>query len=292
VAHDSLHDRAPAPEEAHPLGRAHERPAEERRVLRVLTIGLVAAVIATPLIAVLSYSPTMNVLAGLSPLFLTLVLGIAAIGQHYRHGILLYLLVIAHVLGLAFVWIINLGLTIPVNVPNAVALSFLIGAAIVAAALLSGNERIRLTEHVAPVEFREERLGEYVHAIEDKAKGLNFAIGRVYRRANGATDAMRERLRISREWYNEFYEIKPEDLESQKSKAKVLVHKIHDRLQLLARKEREVFSDKEIAALKNLARNRNGDDAIIDVLKTNDRDPVDHYYVSALGVCEAILKGL
>ena len=72
----------------------------------------------------------------------------------------------------------------------------------------------------------------------------------------------------------------------------MLIHQIHDRLKLLASKENEVFSEAEVKGLKNLARNRQGEDAIIDVLKTNDRDPVEHYYVSALDVCDAILKGL
>ncbi len=303
----SLHARAPSPVDAHPedadpLGRQSRdtRAPDEHRMIRALAFGLVGTVIAVPILAVLGAAPIVNVLVGLLPLLLTLVLGIALVAQHYKAITLIYLLLATHILGIALLWLANLALSVPVNLPSALALSFLLGAIVIAIAFaLAGRHQQHTHGHAhareaAPPasEFHEEKLGEYVHAIEDKVKGLNFAIGRVYRRSNGASDLMRERLRILREWYNEFYEIKPEDLDAQKKKAKVLIHKIHDRLKLLASKENEVFSEAEVKGLKNLARNRQGEDAIIDVLKTNDRDPVEHYYVSALEVCEAILKGL
>ncbi len=296
----ALHERAPSPhpEDVDPLGRAHStRSADEHAIIRTLAFCLVAIVIAVPIIAAISAAPTLNVLFGLSPVIITLALGIAATGQHYRHTILWYLLLVVHIIGLALLWLVNLTLSIPLNVGASTVLSLLIGAVAIGIAMIVGSRAPARVEHVhhhhtVEHEFHTEKLVEYVHSMEDKVKGLNFAIGRVYRRSNGSSDTIRERLRISREWYNEFYAIKPEDLDEQKVKARILVHKIHDRLKLLAAKEREVFTEKELAALKNLARNKNGEDAIIDVLKTNDRDPVEHYYVGALEVCETILKGL
>lgn len=301
----SLHERAPSPVDAHPedadpLGRGSRdtRAPDEHRTIRALAFGLVGSVIAIPILAVLGAAPVVNVIIGLLPLLLTLVFGIALVAQHYKAITLVYLLLATHIIGIALLWLANLALSVPVNLSSSLSLSFLLGAIIIAIAFaLAGHHTSHThghTREAAPPapEFHEEKLGEYVHAIEDKVKGLNFAIGRVYRRSNGASDLMRERLRILREWYNEFYEIKPEDLDAQKKKAKVLIHKIHDRLKLLASKENEVFSEAEVKGLKNLARNRQGEDAIIDVLKTNDRDPVEHYYVSALDVCDAILKGL
>jgi hypothetical protein len=142
------------------------------------------------------------------------------------------------------------------------------------------------------VPFKEEKLSEYVHSIEDKCKALNFVIGRVYRNSNGTTPKVRERLRIPSDWYNDFHGIKAEDMHAQKDKAKVLVRKIRDRLSLHAMKEKDVFSPQELASFKHLVRHKDGEDAVIDVLKTNDRDPVEHYYVSAVDFCDRILHEL
>ncbi len=54
--------------------------------------------------------------------------------------------------------------------------------------------------------------------------------------------------------------------------------------------EHEVFAKSEITNLKNIVRNKDGNDTIIDVLKTNDKDPVEHYYVAACDFCDRILE--
>lgn len=291
------------PEEIDPLGASHSggkdaseehHTPQERRILRFLSIALVATVIAIPILSVLSYSPVINVFVGLLPLLATLILDMVVIGKHFKPLALWIVLLLAHVLGLAVVFLLNLGLTTPLNVVGAVGVSFQFAILITALAWLMEAKRTQShTRHQAPVvDFVPEKLPEYVQSIEDKAKGLNFAIGRVYRASNGGSSLMRERLRIPKEWYNEFYSIKVEDMAEQNDRASILVRKIHDRLKLLAQREREVFNESEISRLKNLARNKNGEDAVIDVLKTNDRDPVEHYYVSAIDLCERILQEL
>lgn len=290
------------PEEIDPLGSMNSvekihaddsSTPQEKRILRLLSFALVATIIAIPILAVLSYSPVLNVFVGLLPLVATLILDIVVIGKHFKPLALWIVLLLTHILGLAIVFLLNLGLSTPINVVGAVGVSFQIAILITALAwLLEAKQSRKSVQQTHTVDFLPEKLPEYVQSIEDKAKGLNFAIGRVYRASNGGSTLMRERLRIPKEWYNEFYSIKVEDMAEQNDRASILVRKIHDRLKLLAQREREVFSEAEITRLKNLARNKNGEDAVIDVLKTNDRDPVEHYYVSALDLCERILQEL
>lgn len=262
---------------------------QERRIVRAFALLLVGTVVAVPILSVITFSPIINVAIGLLPLIVTLVLDIIATARHYKTVMYWIIVILVHILSLGVVYLLNLLLDPQLDVVGAVGLSFLlavVGTVIVS--FLGERPHIHRAQHT--VTFTPEKLPEYVQSIEDKAKGINFAIGRVYRASNGGTSAMRERLRIPREWYNEFYAI--QDSGEQRKNAKVLVHRIHDRLRLLAKREREVFSSAELAHLKNLARAKDGGDAIIDVLKTNDRDPVQHYYVSAVDLCERILEEL
>jgi hypothetical protein len=283
------------PEETEPLGRAHQPSTEERHLSRILSIAIVAAILIVPIIAAISYSPVLNVLLGLSPLLVTLVLDIIATHQHYKPITFWIVLAVVHALGLAVLYLINLLLAVKMNVPAAVSVSLILGALVTAFCWLSDPAEIKKDlkprkQHI--VAFKPEKLQEYVQSIEDKIKAMNFAIGRVYRASNGATPKMRERLRVPSEWYNDFHAIKPEDLEEQKDKAKVLVRKIRDKLSTYSMKEKDVFSGQELALLKHLARHKDGEDTVLHVLKTNDRDPVEHYYVSAVEFCDRILEEL
>lgn len=286
------------PEDVDPLGKRHPHPVDpsERRTSRILTISLVVALLLIPYISAISESPMLNVLLGLSPLIVTIILDIIATQHHFKPITFWITLVVVHALSLAVLWLINILLPVKMNVPSAVATSLILGVLVTALCWLS-NPRQAINDAMPKrkeqaVQFKPEKLSEYVQSIEDKCKGLNFTIGRVYRNSNGGTPHMRERLRIPSEWYNDFHSIKAEDMAEQQEKAKVLIHKIRDRLKVLAMKEKEVFSHPEAANLKHIMRHKEGEDRIIDVLKANDRDPVDHYYVSAVEFCDRILEEL
>jgi hypothetical protein len=281
----------PHPEDTHPLGTQHDASPEEKRINMTLAIALVTTVILIPIIAVVSASPLLNVLLGFSPLIITLVLDIMATHQHFKPVAYWAILAIVHALGLAILGLINFVLNPHMNVPGAIAVSVILASIVTALCLLHQRpDRGVKRQHV--VEFKPEKLEEYVNAIEDKIKGMNFVIGRVYRASNGATPKMRERLKVPSDWYNEFHAIKPEDLEDQKGNAKVLIRKIRDRLSLYIMKEKDVFSPEEIKPLKHIVRHKDGHDTILQILKTNDRDPVEHYYVSAVEFCDRILEEL
>ena len=281
------------PEDANPLGDSHERSAEERGTIFLLSIFLVGTLIAVPIIAVIGRFPTINVFVGLLQLLATLILDIVVTAHHYKRETYWGILIICHVLGLAVVWLLSLALFWPVNTLSAVSFSFVFGVLFTLAAWYVGG-RPHPQKHV--VEFHPEKLDEYIQSIEDKAKGLNFAIGRVYRSSNGGSAALRDKIKIRRDWYNEFYELNEAELDNKHQhkvdKAKVLLHQILDRLRLLGQKERVVFSQSELKKLKNLKRNEHGEDAVIDVLQANDNDPVEHYYVSAVDFCERIIEEL
>jgi len=242
----------------------------------------------------MSDSPILNVLIGLLPLIATLIISIVVTRHHYTISVVWIALVACHALAIAIVYLINPFLTTPVHLSNALGTSLFIGLLIVVFVTLSNVKQAKevVAQKPRPVEFRPEKIDEYVQAIEDKLKGINFVVGRVYRSSNNGTVAMRERLRIPSEWYNDFHAIPAEDRERQLGKAKTLIRKIHDRLTLLKKRENELFSQEEMAALKHIMRNKDGDDTIIHVLKTNDRDPVEHYFTSATDFCERILKEL
>jgi hypothetical protein len=284
------------PEQVDPLGRNHRHepmPEDEKRLLFVLAVSLVAAIILVPITSAMSQSPFVNVFLGLSPIIFTLIIDIYATSQHFKATVYWVVLITVHLLAIAILWLLSQLLPTPINVPNAVTVSLLLGVIITALLTLLVGRSSTPAEHSShTVAFKPERIQEYVQSIEDKVKAINFVIGRVYRSSNGGTVKMRERLRIPSEWYNEFHLVKDEELSERLENAKVLIRKIRDRLAVYAMKESEVFSQQELSALKHLARRKDGEDPIIMVLKTNDRDPVEHYYVSAVEFCDRILEEL
>jgi len=186
---------------------------------------------------------------------------------------------------------VNPAINYQLNVGSLTVVNLVLGLLVtVVLVVLEGRELLPKANE--PEEFRPEKLDEYVHSIEDTCKALNFVVGRVYRASNGGTSAMRERLRIGSELYNEFESIKPGELKEKKEIAADLLKKIHEKLLLYARKEHAVFSDAECKGLKNLMRNLAGNDAIIDVLVTNDRDPVQYYYAGAIQTTRRLLAEL
>lgn len=139
-------------------------------------------------------------------------------------------------------------------------------------------------------------IREFVASIEDKSKAINFVIGRVYNKYHGGSKELREKLSINKEWYNEFSEIIQDEgkeaVDEIKNPDKLInllyvVNKIQERLELANKSEEEVFGIKHLN-LKNLERHAAGNDLIIDVMKKNDKDPIDSYYKGALQFCSAL----
>ncbi len=132
----------------------------------------------------------------------------------------------------------------------------------------------------------EKDIHHSVHSIEDKCKAINFAIGRVYRSSNGGTTSMRDDIRISSELYNEFERLVKEGTKDEMLTA---LDKIGESLLKLQKKEKDVFGSR-INHLKNLVREKDGSNRIVDVISKNDNDPVMKYYADALDAYNEIRK--
>jgi hypothetical protein len=146
---------------------------------------------------------------------------------------------------------------------------------------------VEATIKVAP----QKPLSEVIHSIEDKVKALNFVIGRVYSVYHGGTEHLRNKIRIDKTWYDTFNQIDEADTDKKRLEAIALVQKISDRLTLLKRSEREIFGS-DVERLKNIQHDVQGNDAVIDVLVRNDKDPVQQYYDGAQTFCEEVLRSL
>jgi len=138
----------------------------------------------------------------------------------------------------------------------------------------------------------QKQFQEYIQAIEDKCKAINFVIGRVYSNKHGGSEKLRESIKLKPEWYNEFSKINDENIDENMVVLKKVLWSLYDRLLLIGKKEREVFKKKEIINIKDLTRDKMGEETIIEVLANNDKDPIVTYYQSAVDFCKKATEEL
>jgi len=154
-------------------------------------------------------------------------------------------------------------------------------------------EEVRKEEKTIIIKLdTEEGLKSFVSSIEDKSKALNAVIGRVYSIKHGGAEPLRKKIRIDAADYNEINELKARPHDKRRILAIELLRKIKDKLDALAKPEKEVFTKIEIQQLVNLERDANGFDKIVDVLIKNDKDPVKSYYDGAVEFCDNALDEL
>ncbi|MFO7710369.1 MAG: hypothetical protein R6V53_01245 [Candidatus Woesearchaeota archaeon] len=131
----------------------------------------------------------------------------------------------------------------------------------------------------------EKNIETYIQAIEDKAKALNFVIGRVYSNKHGGSAKLREKIRIPKEMYNLFSEIPPDQISQNLKTLRQAVGAIYKQLEKMNESQTKVFGH---ANFYNITHDPN--DRIIDVLIDNDKDPVATYYQSAMEFCSKALS--
>ncbi|MBN2052107.1 hypothetical protein JW756_01270 [Candidatus Woesearchaeota archaeon] len=142
------------------------------------------------------------------------------------------------------------------------------------------------------VRLDDEGLKSFVSSIEDKAKAINAVIGRVYSTHHGGSDNLRKKIRIDAEHYNEINELKNQPHDKRRILAIELLRKIKDKLDMLNKSEKDVFDKSELKQLIHLARDADGAYKILDVLISNDKDPVKQYYDGAVEFCDNALDEL
>lgn len=142
--------------------------------------------------------------------------------------------------------------------------------------LEKAHSKLRITKENFSVKLK---------GIEDKCKAINFVIGRVYSVKKGGTPDIRKTLRINSELYNSF-----SDLSSNlKDKTKLIdvINRIYAQLLVLEKKERSLFTISAAFPAK-----RRHSDRIIDILKKNDKDPIEDYHSEAKEVCVNVMNFL
>lgn len=132
----------------------------------------------------------------------------------------------------------------------------------------------------------EEQIKTAVRSLEDKCKAINFVIGRVYARRNGASTKLRDKIKIPAKLYNAFSHM--HGIKEFTPEMKDILKQLVERLNYLYSKEKEVFDD-DYKKFSNITHEPNGDSKIIDVLIKNDNDPVREYFLGALDACETVL---
>lgn len=233
------------------------------------------------------------VLVGFSPTLTVIIISLLVHEQAKHHKHLLWLVPVVVLAG--FFALKNSPLFITMDVEVLTGINFLLSMlyVIFAFAIFGTKEEEVVVEsieelmHVPTKKDPKEELQEYIHSIEDKSKALNFAIGRVYNHYHGGNKKLREKIQIDSELYNEFSLMGIGEGEIDKEKLKNLIKQIEKKLILYQNTEKEVFGT-NANLLRNIIRDPDGTDTIIDVLDHNDKDPVRSYYEGALEFCQKV----
>jgi hypothetical protein len=147
-------------------------------------------------------------------------------------------------------------------------------------------------EKVIIIEKPNVDIQEYIASIEEKSKALNFVIGRTYNKYHGGSLELRQKINFKAEWYNELSEALQNEESADKIRVFMIVENIEKQLEKIKKPEKEVFAESQLEKLKNLDRDEQGNDKILEVLMKNDADPVELYYKGIEEFCETIRREL
>ncbi len=244
-------------------------------------------------------SPFYMVLFGFTPTILTIILGILIYEEILYSKTIIWLT--PFVLSAVFLIVGNSDRNLKNNldVSSLAAINILFSAIYLALFFMlltliskQNKEKKQVIKEMPVVQSKPTTIKEYIASIEDKSKALNFVIGRVYNKYHGGTKELREIISIKPDWYNEFSEAMMNEQNPDKKRLLQILNNFETRLELLEKTEREVLGEKHLQDLKNLQRNKIGNDKILDVLTNNDKDPVESYHKGAKEFCEKLKQEL
>lgn len=243
----------------------------------------------------LSAEPVFMVLVGFFPTVLTILVSLT-MHEHYSNQNKFFWFIPLIIVGLFYMIGTGSALFGEMNVEVLTSINLI--ASLIYVAIVFGlfNESKTTTvvnqssPSPAPVQ-KKESIQDIIHSIEDKSKALNFVIGRVYNKYHGGDKVLRDKLRIPSEWYNEFSDIGVGTTKINFDKLNEIITKFEFQLKNYEKTESSLFRTK-INNLRNLIRNPDGSDIIIDVLDHNDKDPVRSYYQGALEFCNKIRESM
>ncbi|MFT7615815.1 MAG: hypothetical protein ACI8Y7_000640 [Candidatus Woesearchaeota archaeon] len=138
------------------------------------------------------------------------------------------------------------------------------------------------------LEVSQENISVRLHDIEAKCKAINFVIGRVYADKRGGNPRTRELLHIPREIYNNFSEAAKNYETADKDRLKDLLTIIKNKLAMYELPENRLFTVSKSPQIET-TRDSEGNTAILEVMSTNDNDPIMDYYTETKEVVEKLL---
>ena len=237
--------------------------------------------------------PIFLVVVGFFPTIFTVIIALIMHERHLKYSGMIWALPIVIVFIFYLLGKSNPTITGTMDVDILTGVNFILALlyVLLVASILKVEHKSNVNVTREVVGKQEETIEDYIHSIEDKSKALNFVVGRVYNKYHGGTAEMREKLRIPAEWYNEFSSIGI-------GTSKVNIEKLHDiitqfeiQLKNYNRTEHELFGLKA-SGLKNLIRDPNGKDVILEVMDHNDKDPVRSYFEGAVLFCKKVKDAL
>ena len=241
-------------------------------------------------------SPILFVMIGFLPSLITIIFSIIYYEESFHHKLTIWFipLILAasfFVVGTNYEYMnhnMDVGTLTSVNI----VFSLIYLAIFFSLIQITKPKRKPLTEKKIKIEKPEVDIQEYIASIEEKSKALNFAIGRTYNKYHGGTLELRKKINLKPEWYNELSEALQNEENADKLRLFMIIENIEKHLENLKKSEKEIFTETQLENLKNLDRDKQGKDKILDVLMKNDADPVELYYKGMQEFCETIRREL
>jgi hypothetical protein len=243
----------------------------------------------------LSTDDFFNVLLGLSPTLIYLIINYAYLKYVEKRHLLVWLLPMPLIIVYAIVANFSISIMKNITWQTLVAVNLFLTYIFACIIVFIGTPRKEKTKVIVQkpqgIVITKETFLQNLKSIEDKCKAINFVIGRVYSNKKGGSLVLRNKINFPRDWYNAFSELTADFNPKDRPELVQVLNNFLERLKIIQKKEKEVFELNKDAMLE-IKRDPKGNDAILDVLIKNDSDPVKDYYNSALAVCEAVLSYL
>lgn len=271
-----MHSEHPKHPDNHPL-RAHH---EHHHLLHQITgFFLLFVFFIATLVGLLSDAPFGNVLLGFAP---SIILALSVLGIASQDHLDIRYLVLALLATLVIAAIFFIQVIPGADVAAIISLNLIFGGLLILLLRQSyAHYESDMGGEVAEVAADTRDLGSLFADIEERAKQLNTAIGRVYSVYKGATAGMREKIKVQSALYGEL------DVEKKPTSLHDIVDQIHSRLQLLEQKESEVFTEAEY---RNLNREKNI--SVLQALAKSEGDGILQAHAAAVSYANKALDQL
>lgn len=141
------------------------------------------------------------------------------------------------------------------------------------------------------LKITKENFSVSLRSIEDKCKAINFVVGRVYSDRNGGHKEIRELLNINRLLYNTFSEMTHDLKDENITTLSYVLSLLKKKLSLFLVPEKVLFTIPK-SKIGFLKRDSEGEDIVLDILASNDKDPVREYHAEATEICNNLINFL